>query len=103
MYDEGFAKAGIKTRKSPAYSTHNTHKYVIFVDNKFTAHEKLLSAGLQTAQHYVDNFAKLPWTPDTSEQFPMTDKFIQQGLSLPINAHITDAEVQQVIDIVSKI
>ena len=100
MYDEGFAKAGIKTRKSPAYSTYNTHKYVIFVDDKFSAYEKLLSAGLQTAQHYVDNFAKLSWTPDTSEQFPMTDKFIQQGLSLPINAHITDLEVKQVIDIV---
>ena len=99
-YDKGFAKAGIATRKSPPYSTGNTHKYVIFVADKFSAHKKLLSAGLQTSQHYVDNFAKLPWTPNTDKQFPMTDKFVQQALSLPINGHMTDAEVKEVIDIV---
>ncbi len=100
MYDAGFSSAKIKTRSRPNYSTYNTHKYVIFVEDKFKAHDKLLSMGLKTAQHYVDNFADLPWTPSTDEKFPMTDTFIRHALSLPINAHMTDPEVQEVINIV---
>ena len=103
MYNEAFNEAGIKVRTSPKYSEYNTHKYAIFVDNKFEAHKKLLSMGVETAQHYVDNFAKLPWTPSTNKQFLKTDEFIKQSLSLPINAHMTDAEVQQVIDAVINI
>lgn len=100
MYDKGFAEAGISTRPRPDYSTYNTHKYVIFVKDKFKAHDILLSKGLKTAQHYVDNFAELLWTPKVNQKFPITDKFIKHALSLPINAHMTDQEVQDVINIV---
>jgi len=102
QYDKAFTGVGISTLMKPTYSTYNTHKYVIFVNDKFETHKKLLSAGVKTAQHYVDNFAKLPWTPTTSEDFPVTDKFIQQALSLPINAHMTDREVRKVISTVVK-
>ncbi len=100
MYDKAFHKAGVKVRPSPSYSGRNMHKYAIFVENKFEVHKKLLSKGIETAQHYVDNFSKLPWTPSTNEQFSITDRFIRQSLSLPINAHMTDTEAQQVIDAV---
>ena len=100
MYDKAFMDAGIETRQSPDYSTYNTHKYVIFVKDKFSAHDKLLSMGVKTAQHYADSFAELPWTPTTDEKFPMSYKFVQRALSLPINGYMTDDEVQQVIDTV---
>lgn len=98
MYDQAFIDKGIMTRPSPDYSQHNTHKYAIFVDDKFMMYKKLKAQGIETAQHYVDNFSKLTWTPDTDEEFPVTDKFIRQSLSLPINGHMADHEVKQVID-----
>jgi len=61
-------------------------------------YKKLKALDIETAQHYVDNFSKLSWTPDTDEEFPMTDKFIRQSFSLPINGHMTDREVEEVID-----
>lgn len=100
MYNKAFINAGVALRPSPSYSSYNTHKYSIFVDDKFEAHKKLLTIGIETAQHYVDNFAELDWTPKTDENFTITDRFIKQSLSLPINAHMNDLEVHTVIDAV---
>jgi len=97
-YDAAFGKAGIEVRPSPKYSDYNTHKYAIFVSNKFQMYEKLLEAGVETARHYVDNFSNLDWTPDTQEIFPVTEQYIQQSLSIPLNAHMHDREVQKVIE-----
>ena len=100
MYDQAFRDAGIETRSRPDYSTYNTHKYVIFVNDKLEAHQTLLDMGVQTAQHYTDNFAKLQFTPTTDEEFPVTDRFVKHALSLPINGHMTDTEVEQVVQAV---
>jgi len=98
IYDAEFIKAGVVIRPRPNYSQYNTHKYAIMVENKFEAFEKLKSQGVETLRHYQDNFAKLPWTPSTDEQFPITDKYIRQSLSLPINGHMTDSEIYEVIE-----
>jgi len=98
IYDAEFIKAGVVIRPRPPYSQYNTHKYAIMVEDKFEAFEKLKSQGIETLRHYQDNFAKLPWTPNTDEQFPMTDKYIRQSLSLPINGHMTDSEIYEVIE-----
>jgi len=98
IYDQEFTKAGVVIRPRPDYSQYNTHKYAIMVEDKFEAFEKLKSVGIETLRHYQDNFAKLPWTPDTDKQFKMTDKYIRQSLSLPINGHMTDNEIYEVIE-----
>ena len=100
IYNNAFKDTAIRIRPNPKYSEYNTHKYTIFVDDKFETYERLLDAGIETARHYVDNFFKLEWTQNTEENFPVTDRFIQQCLSLPINAYMTDHEVQKVIEIV---
>ena len=102
MYDEAF-KDKIAVRPSPGYSTWNGHKYAIMVDDKFSAHKQLLEAGVETEQHYVDNFAKLLWTPSSGQEYPMSDKFVQQSLTIPNNPYMTDSEVEQVIETVVNI
>ena len=86
----------ITMRPRPSYSEWNAHKFAIMVDNKFEAHKKMLDAGVETEQHYADNFATLPWTPKTNNMFPMTDKFVQQSLTIPNNPFMTDSEVETV-------
>ena len=99
IYDEAF-KGKISVRPSPNYSTWNGHKYAIMVKDKFQSYKKLLEAGIETEQHYVDNFGKLLWTPNYNREYPMSDKFVEQSLTIPNNPHMTDSEVQQVIDAV---
>jgi len=98
-------KNKITIRPSPLYSGWNAHKFAIMVDDKFSAHKKMLEAGVETEQHYADNFASLSWTPKTDKKFPMTDKFVKQSLTIPNNPFMTDAEVEvvtkKVIDILA--
>ena len=99
MYDEAF-KGKIEVRRKPNYSTWNGHKYSIFVDDKLWSHSKLNDMGVQTERHYLDNFASLDWTPNTNTKFPMTDRFVRQSLTIPNNPHMTDEDVNFVIDCV---
>jgi UDP-2-acetamido-2-deoxy-ribo-hexuluronate aminotransferase len=94
-YDEQF-KGKIKTRPRPSYSKWNHHKYAVMVDDKFKAYKLMLEKGVETEQHYVDNFSKLFWTPITFEDFDMTDRFIKNSLTIPNNPFMTDSEVEVV-------
>ena len=38
--------------------------------------------------------------PNYDREYPMSDKFVQQSLTIPNNPFMTDSEVQQVIDTV---
>ncbi len=101
MYDDAF-KYVIQTRPSPEYSRWNGHKYAVFFDDKFKAHKDLLSLGVDTEQHYPDNFSKLDWIQSNLADTSMTDKFVQRSLTLPNNPHMTNQEVYRVIDAVTK-
>ena len=89
-------KDKIEVRPRPVYSEWNAHKYAIIVENKFEAYKTMLADGVETEQHYADNFAKLQWTPNTDHEFPMTDKFVKQSLTIPNNPFMTDSEVEEV-------
>ncbi len=99
MYDEAF-KGKIEVRQKPEYSTWNGHKYSIFVEDKLWSHAKLNQMGVQTERHYLDNFASLSWTPQTAQAFSVTDRFVKQSLTIPNNPHMTDEDVNFVIDCV---
>jgi dTDP-4-amino-4,6-dideoxygalactose transaminase len=99
IYDAAFA-GRIETRSSPVYSTWNGHKYAIMVADKFEAYKRLLELGVETEQHYPDNFSKLSWIKSNLHDSAMTDKFVKQSLTIPNNPHMTDDEIYQVIDAV---
>ena len=100
-YDQQF-KGKVSTRPRPKYSNWNAHKYAIMVPDKFQAYKDMAANGVETSQHYVDNFANLLWTPNVKGNFDVTDQFIQQSLTIPNNAFMTDDEVEKVAEIVLK-
>ena len=99
IYDDAF-EGKIEVRSSPTYSTWNGHKYAIMVDNKFRTYKRLLELGIETEQHYPDNFSRLDWVKSNLNDSSMSDKFVQQSLTIPNNPHMTDEEIHKVIDVV---
>lgn len=90
-YDTEFAKRQVTVR------THsiewNTHKYAVMFWDKFEAQAALKLEGVETEAHYPDAFSPLPGS----------ERFVKQSLSIPINAHLTDAEVETVVEKVEKV
>lgn len=90
-YDKEFKRKGVTVRKH--HSDWNTHKYAIMFHEKFDAQKQLEAEGVSSEAHYPDAFSNLP----------MSNKFAMQSLSIPINAHLTDAEVEHVVEAVEKV
>jgi len=85
----------IEVRPRPTYSEWNTHKYAIMFKDKIKAHDRLLQLGIRTVPHYTDSFG--------GSGYEMTEKFIKQSLSIPLNPYMTDAEVYDVVSAVKKV
>jgi len=98
-YDLEF-KGKVIVRPSPDFSQTNFHKYAIMTADKHEAYKKMLQLGVETEQHYVDNFAELSWTPKDHRKFPNTDRFITQSLTIPSNPFMTDSEVEKVAELI---
>lgn len=90
-YDTEFTKRGVETRLHSV--EWNTHKYAVMFWDKFEAQTALKQHGIATEAHYPDAFSPLPHS----------ERFVKQALSIPINAHMTDAEVETVVNKVEKI
>ena len=93
-YDKEFARRDVPAR--PHSTEWNTHKYAIMFDDKFQAEDKLKQLGIETEAHYPDI---LPQTGN----YPGAERFVKQSLSIPVNGHMTDAEVEQVTEAVEQV
>jgi len=96
FYDDQFTKAGIRIRHSPKYSKWNAHKYVIFVPDKFEYYTKFKEEGIETECHYPDVFTDLPFIKST-RKLQNCNFYAKHALSIPINPHLYDEEVEQVV------
>lgn len=101
-YDREFKTQGIPTRPRPEYSAWNTHKYAIFPEDKFVMHHAMLAEGVSSECHYTENFSLLPWLNKPKTNFKQTDFYVKQSLTIPLNPHMTDAEVEIVTRTVAK-
>jgi dTDP-4-amino-4,6-dideoxygalactose transaminase len=90
-YDKEFAKRGVEVR--PHHPEWNTHKYAIMFWDKFEAQKALKAQGVDSEAHYPNAFSSLP----------RSYRFVKQALSIPMNAHLTDAEVEIVVKKVEKV
>jgi len=102
-YQEYFTTKNIPYRGSPNYSTWNTHKFAIMCDNKFVMQSKLLAHNIESEAHYPDNFTLVSYLNKPYKKMHWTDHFCQKALSIPINAHMTDSEVELVAQTVKKL
>jgi len=101
-YQEYFTTKNIPYRGSPNYSTWNTHKFAILCDDKFEMQSKLLTHDIESEAHYPDNFTLVSYLNKPYKQMQWTDYFCKKSLSIPINAHMTDSEVEYVAETVWK-
>lgn len=101
-YDREFNNAEILTRERTTYGTWNTHKYVIFTRDKFEMYDKLYADGVDSECHYTENFNDLPWLNKPKVHMPWTDFYVKKALTIPLNPHLTDAEIEKVVNSVIK-
>lgn len=101
-YDAEFTRFSIPVRARPAYGMWNTHKYVIFPTDKFSMYEKLYNNGVDSECHYTESFNDLPWLNKPKKNYAVTDFYVKRALTIPLNAHLTDSEVEEVVKKVVK-
>lgn len=93
-YDKEFAAAGVNVR--PRAEGWNSHKYAIMFDDKFEALADLAEQGIESQAHYPDILPQ-------SGSYPGAERFAKQSLSIPINGHMRDSEVEKVVEGVIKV
>jgi dTDP-4-amino-4,6-dideoxygalactose transaminase/acetyltransferase-like isoleucine patch superfamily enzyme len=92
---------GIVETPKPKYGTPVWHLYVIRTDKRDELRKYLNDRGVQTGIHYPIPIHKLNcYSNLNSEHIPVTTKYSQQILSLPIYAEITDNDVLYVCNCV---
>ena len=94
MYDKDFNKLGIPFR--PHSTGWNAHKYAIMFHDKFEAEDQLLALGVESEAQYPDVLAK-------TGHYPGAEHFVKHSLSIPINAHLTNTEVKQIVKVVETV
>ncbi len=83
----------------PRQGEHNWHKYVIRIDNADELINKANNNGVQLAKHYARLITDEPiFSCETI--FKVSERYRNQSVSLPICPHMTDAEVETVVDFI---
>jgi len=93
-YDKEFADRFVPLRRHT--KEWNAHKYAIMFEDKFEAQAQLAKLNIESEPHYPNILPQ-------SGSYPGAQRFVKQSLSIPINAHMTDAEVEQVVDTVEQV
>ncbi len=93
-YDKEFADRFVPLRRHT--KEWNAHKYAIMFEDKFEAQAQLAKLGIESEPHYPNILPQ-------SGSYPGAQRFVKQSLSIPINAHMKDAEVEQVVDTVEQV
>tara|TARA_B100000902_G_scaffold399050_1_gene468144 strand:+ start:4383 stop:5483 length:1101 start_codon:yes stop_codon:yes gene_type:complete len=93
-YDKEFADRFVPLRRHT--KEWNAHKYAIMFEDKFEAQAQLAKLGIESEPHYPNILPQ-------SGSYPGAQRFVKQSLSIPINAHMTDAEAEQVVDTVEQV
>ncbi len=106
IYDSELAAIpNIVTPHVPAYGRHVYHLYVILADDRDRLQQRLRQFGVSTGLHYPipvhlqEAFADQEFRPG---RLPVTEKVAATLLSLPMFPHMTDAQIEYVIDAVRR-
>lgn len=97
--------AGITTPYVPAYGHHVYHLYVILVDDRNRLQQRLRDLGVATGLHYPIPVHLQEAFADQGYQrgaLPVTEHVADTLLSLPMFPHMTDTQIEQVIDAVRR-
>ena len=106
MYDAGLSDVSeITTPLTPPYGEHVYHLYVILTAQRDRLQQRLRELGVATGLHYPipvhlqEAFADQGYKRD---DLPITERTAETLLSLPMFPHMTDEQVEYVIDAVRR-
>lgn len=103
-YAEGLAGAGIKLPFVPDWADPIWHLFVIQTPNRSTLSDRLKKRGIETLIHYPipphlqQAYADLG---HTRGDFPVAETLADSVLSLPVGPHLSDDDVERVIEVVT--
>jgi dTDP-4-amino-4,6-dideoxygalactose transaminase len=98
-YDEALADSAHRPVGVAAGRTHVFHKYVVRSPDRDALRERLRDHGIPTLVHYAAPLARQPMFDGRCRELPcpVAERACDEVLSLPIHAHLTDAEVDRVL------
>jgi dTDP-4-amino-4,6-dideoxygalactose transaminase len=104
MYDRGFAGLPLTAPAVRPQCTHAYHLYVVQSDGRDALMAHLKGCGIGTAVHYPwpvhrqQGYAERAIVP--REGLPVTERLVERIVTLPLYPELTDAEVEQVIEVI---
>lgn len=104
-YDSNLQSLGIALPRAPEYSRHTYHLYVVRVKDRDAVAAKLNEAGIDTGLHYpvalpyLDVYSGRGFHPS---DFPVAHSQMNELLSLPMYAELTDEMVDYVCENLKK-
>ena len=105
-YDGNLAAAGIRTPAPAAEGQHVYHVYAVRVANRDRLRNELAQAGVATGIHYPVPVHLQPAYRDLGHRrgdFPHTERFAAETLSLPIYPELTMGQVDRVCEILERL
>lgn len=103
MYLQGIRNPKIALPQLPDADAHVFHIFPILCEDRDRLQAYLTEQSVQTIIHYpIPPHKQECYKELNDREYPITERIHAQELSLPISPIITDAEVQQVIDIINQ-
>lgn len=102
LYDAGFSQSNwIKTPVANKYGKSSYHQYVITSEHKTKIEKTLRANDIEFGYHYPYVVSELtPFQRFANEKFDVSKLVATQGISLPIGEHLTNEEVEIIINVV---
>jgi len=100
QYNDLLQESSVTTPEVPAYATPVWHLYVIRSEKRDGLRTYLAEQGISAIMHYPTPIHLQPAYAELgyrSGDFPVTERFSDQVLSLPMYAELTDEQIAQVV------
>jgi len=99
-YSDLLQDSGVSTPEVPAYATPVWHLYVVRSEKRDALRSYLAEQGISAIMHYPTPIHLQPAYAELGYQsgdFPVTERFADQVLSLPMYAELSDEQIAQVV------
>lgn len=93
---------GVRLQRIQDGSTHVPFRFAIIAEKRADIQTALESAGIQTRGFFLPLHLQLPLKKYSEVRFPVAEELHRDGLCLPIHTGITDADIDEICQIVRK-
>lgn len=106
LYDLLLEDDSVITPKEMDYAKHVYHLYVIRTEKRDELQNTLKGASIATGLHYPIPLHLQPaykYLGYKEGDFPVTEKLANEGLSLPMFAELTEAEIEKIVQVIKSV